>query len=171
MWRRAARCASVFLFLIAVSETAIAQCPTPGDPFLSRSGTHVCPFQSQPPFTISWNASTSVPNATYEVLLATYSGYCPFEAAAFNYQFSVVGTTTATSFQIDLPVNVVWVSGVRVKGCADTSLITLECVSDRLETPPGKPTILSAAPSSNQVGLQFSIPDDLAPTTLQRAGT
>lgn len=161
---------------VAVAPRAVAQCPTFADPFFQSSSViGNCPFQPQPPFTMSWSASTTVPSPVYEVLLATYAGRCELPGAGStvaDYAYTVVGTTTATSFQLNFPSNVVWVTGVRVKGCSDPNFIRVMCLSDSFESLPGKPTILSAsATTPGEITVQVSIPDDTAGTILQRAGT
>lgn len=166
----------VVLAAVLASTSARAQtCPAAGDPYddpdgyrLTRvSGTRV---------TWSWPASTTVPGAVYEVILATAPGHCTLDMNPWSPNpdgFQVIATTSGTQATVDIPAERAFTLATRIKGCTNVfQAIAVATSFNTFSTKPGLPVLLFAGnPQPGVVRTESSNPDDKASYTyLQRLG-
>ncbi|MBI2214540.1 MAG: hypothetical protein HYU52_12915 [Acidobacteria bacterium] len=173
--RAAAWAAFVILVSLMVPRAMAQTCPSAGDPYDNPDGYRMTRVTGTRVIW-SWPASTTVPGAVYEVILATAPGHCTLDTNPWNANpdgFQVVVTTSATQATIDIPAERAFSLATRIKGCTNLfQAIAVSTSFNTFSTTPGLPTVLSA---TNQepgvVHVASSNPDDKASYTyLQRLG-
>lgn len=133
------------------ADIALGQCPpkNPGD-IAWYQGIH-----TPGSWTLQWGPAPGATKSTvYEVLLATFPGYCAFNFAALG----VVAATTDTTYTVIKAPETVYMAMVRLRSnpCVSTGYAIL---TDSFSQPPPRPVITEIDANADSASFSFSYAD------------